>query len=114
MRFASLFAVLDRLSLILPEHLKAALALWDYSEASVRYVFGDSLGDPLADELLGLLRNAGQAGVTRTAIGEYFGRHQSAERIGRALGLLLEYRVARFERTQTGGRPLEHWFAGGV
>jgi hypothetical protein len=114
MRFASLYAVFDRSLLIRPEHLKAALALWDYSEASVRYIFGDSLGDPLADELLGLLRNAGQAGLTRTAIGEYLGRHQSAERIGRALGLLVEYRVARFERAQTGGRPLERWFACGV
>jgi hypothetical protein len=59
MRFACLYAVLDSSKTVHLEHLKAALALWDYSEASVRWVFGDSLGDPLADELLRFLRAAG-------------------------------------------------------
>jgi hypothetical protein len=38
-------------------------------------------------------------------------RNASADRIGRALGLLLQYRLARFERQETGGRPSERWFA---
>src|SRR5262249_51435294 len=93
------------------EHLQAALALWDYCEQSVRYIFGDSLGDPLADDLLLLLRAAGQAGMTRSEICNYLDRHQSAERGKRALGLLLESNLAHFERVQTGGRPSERWFA---
>src|SRR5262249_29441264 len=42
MRFASMYAVLDQSRLIRPEHLLAALALWEYVEQSVRYIFGDS------------------------------------------------------------------------
>lgn len=111
MRFASIYAVLDLSRVIRADHLQAALALWDYCEQSVRYIFGDSLGDPLADDLLRLPRAAGQAGMTRSEICDYLDRHQSAERVNRALGLLLESKLARFERVQTGGRPSERWFA---
>jgi hypothetical protein len=111
MRFASIYAVLDLSRLIRAEHLQAALALWDYSEQSVRYIFGDSLGDPVADDLLRLLRASGKTGVTRSEMCDYFGRHQSAERVNQALGLMLESQLARFERYQTGGRPSQRWFA---
>jgi hypothetical protein len=113
MRLACLYALLDLSRIIRAEHLTAALALWEYCERSVKYIFGDSLGDPVADELLRLLQGAGPAGVTRTEMLHYFGRHRSAERIGRALGLLLEHRLARMERSQEAGagRPVERWFA---
>jgi hypothetical protein len=112
MRLAMLYALLDRSALIQPPHLLAALALWDYVERSVYHVFGDRLGDPIADDLLRLLRTC-PAGLTRTEIRDYFQRNASAERIGRALGLLLQHRLARQEQQQTGGRPSERWFATG-
>ena len=28
------------------------MAVWEYAEHSARYIFGDALGDPLADEIL--------------------------------------------------------------
>jgi hypothetical protein len=31
--------------------------------------------------------------------------------MGKALGLLLQYRLVRYERQETGGRPAERWFA---
>ena len=37
--------VLDGADKIRREHLDAALAVWDYCEASARYIFGDALGD---------------------------------------------------------------------
>src|SRR5262249_10484372 len=110
MRLALLYALLDCSDAIKAPHLLAALALWDYAERSVYFVFGDSLGDPLADDLLRLLR-ASPGGLTRNEIRDYFGRHQPSERIGRALGLLLQHRLARCERQETGGRPAERWFA---
>jgi hypothetical protein len=114
MRFAGLYAILDHSKTIGVKHLTAALALWDYVEASVHWAFGDSLGDPLADELLRFLRAAGATGVSRTDIRDFLGRNQSADRIGRALGLLLEAKLARRETQKgDGGRPTERWFAVG-
>src|SRR5262249_49075259 len=110
MRLACLYSVLGRSADVRAEHLLAALALWQYVEQSVRYVFGDALGDPVADELLRLLR-AAPDGMTRWEMTNAFGRHQSAERIGRALALLARHRLARFETRQTGGRPEERWHA---
>ena len=56
MRLACIYALLDCSPLVHREHLLAALALWDYCEASARGIFGDSLGDPVADEILRALR----------------------------------------------------------
>ena len=84
MRLAMLYALLDRTDTITTEHLTAAIALWDYSERSVLYVFGDALGDPIADDLARLIRQSGSSGVTRTAISEYLGRNTSSDRINRA------------------------------
>jgi hypothetical protein len=112
MRLAMLYALVNRSAVIQAQHLLAALALWDYCERSVSFVFGDDLGDPLADDLLRLLRSCPD-GLTRTEINTYLGRNQSSERIGRSLGLLLQHKLARCERQQsgTGGRPAERWFA---
>jgi hypothetical protein len=110
LRLSMIYALLDRSAVIGAPHLMAALALWEYSERSVYFVFGDSLGDALADELLRLLQSCPD-GLTRNDIRNYFGRHESSDRIGRALGLLLQHRLARFERQETGGRPAERWFA---
>jgi hypothetical protein len=112
MRLALLYALLGCSPAIGAPHLLAAVALWRYVEQSVRHVFGDSLGDPLADDLLRLLRGC-PAGLTRNELMNYLGRNQSSERIGRALGLLLSHHLARREQEQTGGRPAERWYAAG-
>ena len=57
MRLALLYALLDKSELIRAPHLLAALALWGYAERSVYHIFGDNLGDPVADDLLRLLRS---------------------------------------------------------
>jgi predicted ArsR family transcriptional regulator len=90
----------------------AALAVWDYCEQSVRHVFGGALGDPVADELLRLLR-AAPDGMSRWEMSNALGRHVSSDRIGRALALLAEHGLARMAPRQTGGagRPEERWLA---
>ncbi|MHB8505951.1 MAG: DUF3987 domain-containing protein, partial [Acidimicrobiales bacterium] len=50
-RLALIYALLDRGEQIAARHLTSALALWDYAERTTAFVFGDSLGDPVADEL---------------------------------------------------------------
>ena len=112
LRLSLLYAALDGATAIQPPHLMAASALSEYGDQSVRHIWGDALGDPVADELLRLLR-ASPDGVTRTQMNDHFGRNQASERIGSALTLLAEHRLAVPEPQQTGGRPREVWRARG-
>jgi hypothetical protein len=93
------------------DHPLAALALWDYAEKSARYVFGDATGDPVADRLLEALRASRGEGITKTEISQLFGRNKGAERIARALGLLLSIGRVRRRLRKTVGRRAERWFA---
>jgi hypothetical protein len=110
MRLACLYAVMNESPVVRFEDLKAALALWRYCEQSVQCIFGDSTGDPLADEILRSLRNQ-PGGMTRTQIRDLLGRHQRSDAIGQALGTLLSLGLARTETRETNGRPEERWYA---
>ena len=76
-------------------------------------MFGDSLGDSLADDLLRLIRASGDRGVTKNDIVDYLGRNTPAEKINRALGLLRVHGRAESREEPTGGRPAERWFVVG-
>jgi hypothetical protein len=110
MRLACLYALQDMSYVVGPEHLTAALALWEYCEASAKYIFGQRLGDPIADELLNALRRH-HDGMTRTDIRDWFGRNRKAYEIDRGLTLLANRGLARQEECESGGRPTERWFA---
>jgi hypothetical protein len=103
-RLACIYALLDMSATIRVEHLRAGLALWDYCERSVRYIFGDSLGDPIADEILQELR-ASPKGLTRDEIRQLVGKNTASERIGRALGVLVEYKLAAVQRKRLSAAP---------
>jgi hypothetical protein len=110
-RLSLIYAVLDRSPVVTPEHLDAAMALWEYSERSCRHIFGDALGDPVADDILRALRRAGEEGLTRTQIRELFAGHRRSNRIDAALGVLHGLGLAVMARRETGGRPVELWTA---
>jgi hypothetical protein len=110
LRLSLLYALLDRSKAIRSDHLQAALALWDYAERSVRFLFGDSTGNPDADVILRALREKGSDGLTRTEISNLFARHASALRIERAVELLDKRGLAYSEEFRTGGRPAERWY----
>jgi hypothetical protein len=112
LRLSVLYAVLDRSQTVRPKHLAASLALWEYADESVRCLFGEATGDPLADEILALLRNATK-GITRSEVREMAGKNLAADRLARALGVLVSAGLARSETRETGGRPAELWFACG-
>jgi hypothetical protein len=112
-RLALIYALLDGSSDIDEPHLRAALAVWEYCEASAAHIFGNSLGDPVADEIERALHQVADAGMSRSAIRDLFGRNKSADRIGAALALLMTRGRARPETMVTGGRPSEIWFAAG-
>ena len=108
LRLALVYALLDKSPQIRTPHLQAALALWNYCERSVVHVFGDSTGNPDADQIIHALRRSSQ-GLSRTEISSLFGRHLSTARIGRALLTLHERNLAYPQVEETGGRPTERW-----
>ena len=108
-RLSLVFALLDMRDTIAPEHLEAAMAVWAYCEASALRIFRDSLGDPVADDILRALRQSGPGGMTRTEIYNLFGRHRASDQIGAALQLLRSKGKVRSQTRETRGRPSEVW-----
>jgi hypothetical protein len=111
-RLALIYALLDSRDAISPQHLEAAMAVWAYCEESALRIFGDCLGDPIADDILRALRQSGADGVTRTDISKLFARNRSSGQIDAALALLAKGH-AKMEPKPTNGRPTEVWFAVG-
>ena len=109
MRIAAVYAAIDGAALISEAHLSAALGIWNYCEASAQYVFGDSLGDPVADGVLHVIRQAGE--VSQSDISHALGRHVPASKLERALTQLLKAGKVTRESKQTGGRPATVWRA---
>jgi len=109
-RLALIYAVMDQSRTIEGEHIEAALALWDYAEASARYIFGDATGDPVADQIMDALRGVGAAGMTRTEVSNLFGRHKNTDSINWAFSTLLAAGRTRSEKEETAGRSSERWF----
>jgi hypothetical protein len=106
MRLACIYALMDCSEVVCKDHLLAALALWNYAETSVRYIFRDKTGDDVADRIYQALRES-KDGLTRTDIASLFYNHKSKERIDEAIELLRKYKQVNIVRESTGGRPSE-------
>jgi len=108
-RLALIYALLDCSATIAHEHLEAAFAVWRYSSDSARWIFGDSLGDPTADEIWAAAKER-PAGLTRTEVSDMFSRNKKRREIGRALGVLEDTgRLRRETRQPDRGRSAEVW-----
>jgi hypothetical protein len=104
LRLSVVYAALDGSKTIEPEHIRAALAVWEYCEASASAIFGSLLGDPVADRLLEALRAAGE-GLDGAAQHAVFGRHVTATRLAMARALLESKGLIVTSSEETGGRP---------
>lgn len=109
LRLSVLYAVLDCSDVIRVEHLKAALAVCDYAEASARSIFGEATGDWVADRILEALR--GQGPMTETDISGLFQRNVKADRIHRALEMLRRSGLIESVIEETSGRKKTVWRA---
>jgi hypothetical protein len=110
LRLSLVYALTQASREISLSHLHAGLAVWSYCASSAEYIFGASLGDPLSDRVLTILRGAGKGGVTRRELLRELGGHTSAAALAQALGRLVEENVAEpREQRDTGGRPSERW-----
>lgn len=104
LRLALIYALLDGKSEVDAVHLRAALAVWQYSEVSIAHVWGVSLGDPKLDKLWTAVRGAGPNGLTRDEIHTLFSKNGSSEDYDRYEAALVGRGLARVETRRTGGR----------
>jgi hypothetical protein len=105
MRLAAIYAAIDGTAVIQLPHLEAALAVWRYSKASARYIFGSNTGDAIADRILSALDEQGHLDLT--AISLLFDKNVQRARIQRALPFLVELNVVETLtiKNPKGGRP---------
>lgn len=111
LRLAMIYALFDGSDVIDVPHLNAGLAVWRYCDASARRVFADTPTDPLAAQILGLLR-AHPGGLTKTELYRAFNNREKRDAIVNALsGLLMQGKVRReVDKGEGSGRRAERWF----
>jgi hypothetical protein len=95
-RIALIYALLDNTEQIDLPHLGAALAVWAFCEDSATQIWGDMIGDDVADTILATLKTTGMAGLGRTEISNLFSRHVPSARITMVLETL--QRAGKAER----------------
>jgi hypothetical protein len=111
-RLAVLYALLDKEGIVGADHLRAAIAVWDYCAASAAHIFGGKVGVPFADKILTAIREAGPEGLSRTEIRAVVGGHVPAEEIDGALRFLSIRGLAHERVIETPGRPARRWIYG--
>jgi hypothetical protein len=113
LRLSMIYALLDGKALIEIEHLRAALALWSYADASAQVIFGAEPEDPLTAMVLAKLQEAGTTGMTRTDLHNAFQRNIPAAKLVESLAKLRDRKDIYNETLRTGkpGAPTERWIA---
>ncbi len=111
LRLALLYSLLDpQATTITVQHLKAAVAVWEFCDQSARYIFGQSETDPDANRIIDALQERRE--MTRTEISQLFQRHLSSRRIKDILQRLQACGTvtARVEgNTKSGGQKKTIW-----
>jgi Protein of unknown function (DUF3987) len=110
LRMAMIYAALDRSPLIERVHLEAALEVWRYCEDTVRFIFGSSSGNKLAEDILGRLLVKPE-GMTQTELNVALGRNTPSSDLKAALDVLVRSGKIRSENRPSAGRPVTVWLA---
>ncbi len=110
LRLSVLYAAIDGSNQITLPHLEAALAVWEYSEASSEFIFGKSSGNTYGERILDALQE-NSAGMSRTAISHIFSGNVNSDILGSSLAQLQQQGMAEKQVIQTEGRPVEMWVA---
>jgi hypothetical protein len=109
LRLSMVYALMEGSHVIYREHLEAALALWRYCVASVKFVFGGRTGNALADKILAELRKRHE--MDRENIRALVGCHVKAPLIDEARDVLTGGPSPKVVvvRVSTRGRAREVW-----
>jgi hypothetical protein len=97
-RLSMIYALMDQSSDIREEHLKAALAVSDYSEQSVKMIFGDATGDANVD----LIIKCGKAFkcITRGHMWTLLGHNAKKDELDRITGVITRMKLATLDQNQ--------------
>ena len=91
LRLSLLYALLDSSSTMQPEHLQAALAVWDYCERSIEHTFGGATGDADRERILGALIGGPK---TVTELRRVFSNNRDGDWIKAKMAMLVRTDVA--------------------
>lgn len=105
LRLAMIYALLDHSPTLEEVHLRAAAALWEYSEASVAYIWGATLGEEGLDRLYAGVKAAGEDGLDRTQVSGLFSKNRSRSELDSLVARLIDLGLAVVSFQPTGGRP---------
>lgn len=104
LRLSVLYALCDGSSTIEVDHVMAAAAVWSYCRQSAASIFGESLGNPLADKILGLLVDAGAVGLDARELDRALGGHVHKPEKEAAISALKRKSLVVSRTEKTGGR----------
>ena len=108
LRLSLLYALLDSSAEICPEHVRAAIAFWDYCERSVEHIFGAKSGDSEGDKLVSA---ASEGSMTKTDVIRLFGGNKTAEWCDAKVASLIRAGRLRQTRVQKNGKDYEAYEA---
>ena len=107
-RLATIFALMDSTDTISADHLKAAVAVWEYCDASARFIFGGQVYDAKAARVLEALKGGP---LSQTEIIRKMGGHLSGQALRIKLEGLSAAKKIGFRECDSGGvRKKIEWF----
>ena len=119
LKLAMTYALVDRSATIGVEHMRAALSVWRYCEATARLIFSENNKNPPPEQerplrfrLLDAIVDA--PGISKTELHEATGKRFSADARADALAWLQQNGLAYSQECPLaqGGPPAERWYPG--
>jgi Protein of unknown function (DUF3987) len=109
LRLSMIYACLDASLKIQPDHIKAALKVWDYCKRSAAWIFGQYLGNRQADLLRWTLQRTPEGMTREQIIDEVFNRHIAGAKLDRVLSELVDAELITMAMEPTKGKPRQRW-----
>jgi hypothetical protein len=104
LRLAMIYAILDCRVSISEHHLKAALAVWDYSAQTVRRIFGNMQGSTVAERILDLIVVSGDVSVRD--IYDHLSRNVSSKEIWLVITDLQSQKLVTIYEEKSGSKKI--------
>ena len=106
LRFSLVYALADRAETIDVDHIEAGWHLWQFARTTAEMIFGDAVGEEVADKLLAAIRRSGPAGLDLTEQSAALGRNVQASQLRAARRRLedLGHIATAPDPNPTGGR----------